>query len=248
MQEPQSHLAQHSAMRRRWAWPRIRRQIAYMCVASTARRSLSLSAGCSRTRGTRKDRAIAHPTRRYHAVQKQKMCLSNELTNFHPVKSLQTFQNYPRNLISVLLDQLLTLQFSFFLFKVVQTKAWSLSLPACVCVCANTMAPAFLSSVIDDSRVSGRHQHHNRLSQQYEGILPGFGNCRQGQEAFYWHYQWETTACQVEENLWLERKLTMPLFGGKQPYYPLSIPLALDERPEGCAGADSPVRGIILPE
>lgn len=41
--QPQSHLAQHSAMRRRWAWPKISRQIAYMCVASTTRLSLSLS-------------------------------------------------------------------------------------------------------------------------------------------------------------------------------------------------------------
>lgn len=41
--QPQSHLAQHSAMRRRWAWPRISRQIAYMCVAST-----TLSAGPER--------------------------------------------------------------------------------------------------------------------------------------------------------------------------------------------------------
>lgn len=44
--QPQSHLAQHSAMRRRWAWKRISQQIAYMCVASTTR--LSLSAGPER--------------------------------------------------------------------------------------------------------------------------------------------------------------------------------------------------------
>lgn len=65
-----------------------------------------------------------------------------------------------------------------------------------------------------------------------KAFVPGFGNSRQGQEAFYVQYKWETTTCQWEENLWLValKKIDSALFGGKTPCYQFSIMLALAKR------------------
>lgn len=67
-----------------------------------------------------------------------------------------------------------------------------------------------------------------------KAFVPGFGNSRQRQEAFSEHYKWETTACQVEENLWLValKKTVSALFGEKKPCYQFSIMWALAKEEE----------------
>lgn len=63
-----------------------------------------------------------------------------------------------------------------------------------------------------------------------KAFVPGFGNSRQGQEAVYLKYQWETTACQLKENLRLQRIIDSALFAGETACYQFSIMLALSER------------------
>lgn len=63
-----------------------------------------------------------------------------------------------------------------------------------------------------------------------KAFVSGFGNSRQGQEAFYLKYQWETTACQLKENLRLQRIIDSALFAGETACYQFSIMLALSER------------------